>query len=102
MSNRTPALFTDFLEEPTNVCLCVYTHGYLYVFIDTDGLGVLLRAGALFLLLFSRSVVSDFVTLRPAAHQASLSFTIFCNFLKLTSIELVMPSHHLIRSPLSF
>ena len=43
MSNRTPALFTDFLEEPTNVCLCVYTHGYLYVFIDTDGLGVLLR-----------------------------------------------------------
>ena len=31
-----------------------------------------------------------------AAHQASLSFTIFLSLLKLTSIELVMPSNHLI------
>ena len=34
-----------------------------------------------------------------AAHQASLSFTIFCSLLKLISIELVMPSCHLILSP---
>ena len=31
-----------------------------------------------------------------AAHQASLSFTISQSLLKLTSVELVMPSHHLI------
>ena len=31
-----------------------------------------------------------------AAHQASLSFTISGSLLKLMSIELVMPSHHLI------
>ena len=33
-----------------------------------------------------------------AAHQASLSFTIFQSLLKLMSIELVMPSNHLILS----
>ena len=32
----------------------------------------------------------------PAAHQASLSFTISWNLLKLMSIELVMPSNHFI------
>ena len=40
-----------------------------------------------------------FNSLRPpwtAARQASLSFTIFWNLLKLTSIELVMTSNHLI------
>ena len=49
------------------------------------------------LLLFSCSVV--FNSLRPpwtAACQASLSFTIFWNLLKLTSIELVMLSNRLI------
>ena len=30
------------------------------------------------------------------AHQASLSFTLSCSFLKLMSIELMMPSNHLI------
>ena len=34
--------------------------------------------------------------LRIAAHQASLSITIFWSSLKVTSIELVMPSSHLI------
>ena len=45
---------------------------------------------------FSRSVVSD--TLQPwtAAHQASLSITNFWSLLKLTSIESVVPSNHLI------
>ena len=45
--------------------------------------------------LFSRSVLSDFVTPWTAACQASLSFTISQSFLKLMSIE-SMPSNHLI------
>ena len=48
-------------------------------------------------LLFSCSVMSN--SLRPpwtAAPQASLSFTIFQRLLKLMSIDLVMPSNHLI------
>ena len=46
---------------------------------------------------FSLSVLSD--SLQPpwtAAHQASLSITNSQSLLKLTSIELVMPSNHLI------
>ena len=46
---------------------------------------------------FSHSVVSD--SLQPpwiAACQASLSFIIFWSLLKLMSVELVMPSNHLI------
>ena len=42
------------------------------------------------------SRVQLFVTSQTAAGQASLSFTIFCSLLKLMSIELVMPSNHLI------
>ena len=37
-----------------------------------------------------------FATPWPAARQASLSFTISWNLLKLMSIDLVMPSNHLI------
>ena len=37
-----------------------------------------------------------FATLWSATHQASQSFTISWSFLKLTSIELVIPSNHLI------
>ena len=44
----------------------------------------------------SLSHVQFFVTLWTAAHQASLSFTISQSLLKLTSIESVMPSNHLI------
>ena len=47
------------------------------------------------LLLFSCSVVSDFVTPWTVAHQASMSFTISQSSLKLMSIESVMPSNHL-------
>ena len=46
--------------------------------------------------LFSRSVTFDSVTPRTAARQASLSFTISQSLLRLTSVESVMPSHHLI------
>ena len=46
------------------------------------------------------SVAKLYLTLcdpiKPAAHQASLSFTISQSLLKLMSIELVMPSNHLI------
>ena len=45
---------------------------------------------------FSRSVMSDSVTLWTAAHQASLSITNSRSLLKLMSIQLVMPSNHLI------
>ena len=45
---------------------------------------------------FSRSVVSDSATPWIAARQASLSITISQSSLKLTSIESVMPSSHLI------
>ena len=47
-------------------------------------------------MLFSRCFVQLFATPRTAACQASLSFTISQNLLKLMSIELVMPSNHLI------
>ena len=46
--------------------------------------------------LFSRSVVSDSEIPWTAAHQASLSFTISWSLLKLTFIESVIPSNHLI------
>ena len=47
-------------------------------------------------LLFSHSVVSESVTPCIATHQASLSITIYCSFLKLMSIESVMQFSHLI------
>ena len=45
---------------------------------------------------FSHLVMSDSVTPWTAARQVSLSVTNTWNLLKLTSIELVMPSNHLI------
>ena len=45
---------------------------------------------------FSRSVVSDSATPWNAAHQASLSITNSWSLLKLMSVELVIPSNHLI------
>ena len=49
-----------------------------------------------FVVVQSISCVQLFVTPWIAAHQASLSITISWNLLKLTSIESVMPSNHLI------
>ena len=46
--------------------------------------------------LFSCSVVYDYATPWIAACQASLSFTISWNLLKLMSIESVIPNNHLI------
>ena len=45
---------------------------------------------------FSRSVMSDFVTLWTGACQASLSITNSQSLLKLMSITSMMPSNHLI------
>jgi len=44
------------------------------------------------------SVTQSYLTATPwtAAHHASLSFTVFWSLLKFMSIELVMPSNHLI------
>ena len=47
------------------------------------------------LLLFGRSGVSDSVTPRTAARQASLSITNSQSLLRLMSLESVMPSNHL-------
>ena len=52
---------------------------------------------------FSRSVVSDWLFVTPwiAAHQGSLSITNSWSFLKLMSMESVMPSnHHILCHPL--
>ena len=49
-------------------------------------------------LFFSCSVMSGSTTPCTAAHQASLSFTVSWNLLKLKSIELVMPSNYLVLS----
>ena len=56
----------------------------------------ILDACSWLLLLFCRSVVADSVTPWTTAHQASLSFTNSWSLLTLMSIELVMPSNHLI------
>jgi len=60
--------------------------------------GKLLFSGQSFCFVFvqSLSCVWLFATPWTAAHQASLSFTISQSWLKLTSIESVMPSKHLI------
>ena len=49
-----------------------------------------------FVVVQSLGHVRLFATPWTAAHQASLSFTISQSLLKLMSIELVMPSNHLI------
>ena len=49
---------------------------------------------------FSCLVVSDSMSPWTAAHQASLSITNSWSLLKLMSIELVMPSNHLLCYPL--
>ena len=48
------------------------------------------------MLLFSNSVMPNSLQPHGLAHQASLSFTISWSLLKLMSIDLVMPSNHLI------
>ena len=54
------------------------------------------RVGNSRVIVQSLSCVQLFVIPWTAAHQASLSFTIFQSLLKLCFIESVMPSNHLI------
>ena len=56
-----------------------------------------IRHDTIKLLVLSFTCVWLFATPWTAALQASMSFTIFHNLLKLTSIESTMPSNHLIR-----
>ena len=69
----------DCLHVLAIVNSAAVTLGYIYTFSSVQ---------------FSRSVVSD--SLRPHACQASLSITNFRSSCKLMSIQLVMPSSHLI------
>ena len=55
-----------------------------------------LNSSSIFVVVQSLSHVRLFATPWTAAHQASLSFTIYWSFLKLISIESMMPSNHLI------
>ena len=73
--NQIP--FQPFLEKKTFVCV---------------NIGLLL----LLFIVQSLSHVHLFATLWTAAHQVSLSFSMSQSLLKLTSIESVMPSNHLI------
>ena len=57
---------------------------------------VLLFTCVFFVVIQSLSHVRLFATPETATHQASLSFTISQNLLKLMSIESVMPANHLI------
>ena len=56
----------------------------------------LILTNYIFFLLLSLSHAQLFATPWTAARQASLSFSISLNLLKLMSIELMMPSNHLI------
>ena len=58
--------------------------------------GIVPLHSSLFVVVQLLSCVRFFVTLWTAAHQASLSFTIFQSLLKLMSFESVMPSKHLV------
>ena len=58
-------------------------------------IGQLIRKHQIAQLFISRPVFSDSATPWTAARQASLSFTTSRSFLKLKSIELMMPSNHL-------
>ena len=57
---------------------------------------VLLHCLGTWLVVQSLSPVQLFATPWTAAHQASLSFSVFWSLLKLVSIESVMPSNHLV------
>ena len=79
-----------------------YPVGYIaYVWLLLSGhvnCGLFVFTDALTVAVQSLSCVRLFVTPWTAACQASLAFTVSWSLLKLTSIELVMPSNHLILS----
>ena len=88
----------DFLQKNLKSCLVQISNSYhLYESIDN---GWVPRFRSYFWVLgssvpFCRSVVSDSVTPRTAAHQASLSSTNSQSLLNLMFVESMMPSNHL-------
>ena len=88
-----PALNT---HRPFPTLSFKYVHP-LYLLIACLGPGILFQLPSLFYFVVqSLSCVWLLVTPRTAAVQASLSFTISWSLLKHMSIELVIPSNHLI------
>ena len=88
------------------MCVCVYIYIYIYIYTHTHLLAkslccspetiTILLIGYQFSLVQSLRHVQLFATPWTAARQASLSITNSQSLLKLISIELVMPSNHLI------
>ena len=80
-------------ERVWRICLFWSGQGVLLQTLQEQGLW---KKSMSYLLMFSHSVESDSATPRTAACQASLSITNSWSLLKLMSLELVMPSNHLI------
>ena len=70
--------------------------GFVFLMLSCKDCLYMLDINCLSVIVQSLSCVRLFVTLRTAAPQASLSFTVSWNLLKLMCIESVMPSNHLI------
>ena len=75
--------------------ICAQT-GAQQVKLFAIGKGQHSQGGIILVVVCSLSRVQLFANLWTAAHQASLSSTISRNLLKFMSIQLVMPSYHLI------
>ena len=78
----------------TKFIITISSHKLWNVSLNTTNFPLSSNHSSLFLLLLSH--VWFFVTLWTAAHQSSLSFAVSQSLLKLMSIELMMPSNHLI------
>ena len=70
-----------------NIYVCIYIYIYIYIYTHTHTIFVVVQL---------LSCVQLSVTSWTVAHQASLSLTISWSLPKFISIELVMPSNHLI------
>ena len=101
VSLRFPRLIQTWLPS---IGLCLISHSWVPLSWDCTFLlryRFSLVICSLFNMVFivvvqSLSCVQLFATVRTAARQASLNFTISWSLVKLTSLELVMPSNHLI------
>ena len=79
---------------PADFCISIYGPTNLLVTLDQN------QSVFSFILVQSLSCVQLFATPWTAARQASLSITNSRSLLKLMSVELVMPSNHLLSHPL--
>ena len=83
----------------------IFSFSFYFIFIFSVELGLMSRVSCIgrffttsttFVVVQSPSCIRLFATPQTVAHEASPSFTISQSLLKLTSIELVMPSNHLV------